>query len=158
MKGAQESDGEEKRAKGHQNSGKMKNSISFMGMPLNWENEFPQVQSLKDEIVAANESGQLPKSFISKILSHLANAEMENHKIKAVKTYWMITYDLSRMCSRISDSFVKRMIDSCKTEVCSNKGSLNGQPIETDYHLLELWAMACRWAELEIRQKVNIKK
>ena len=152
MKGAQESDGEEKRAKDHLNSGKTKNSISFMEIPLNWENEFPQVQSLKNEIVAANANGQLPKSFISKVLSHLANAEMENHKIKAVKTYWMITYDLCRMCSRISDLSVKKMINCCKTDICSNKGSLNGQPIETDYHLLELWAMACRWAELEIRQ------
>jgi CRISPR-associated protein Csm1 len=73
--------------------------------------------------------------------------------IKAIKTYWMITYDLSRMCSRISDLSVRNMINCCKTEVCTNNGSLNGQPIETDYHLLELWAMACRWAELEIRQK-----
>lgn len=153
MKGAEESDGEEKRAKGHQNFGQTKNSVSFMGMPLNWEREFPQVQSLKDEIVAANAKNQLPKSFISKILSHLANAEMENHKIKAIKTYWMITYDLSRMCSRISDLSVRNMINCCKTEVCTNNGSLNGQPIETNYHLLELWAMACRWAELGIRQK-----
>jgi CRISPR-associated protein Csm1 len=28
---------------------------------------------------------------------------------------------------------------------------LNGQFIVTDYHPLELWAFAARWAELEMR-------
>lgn len=153
MKGAEESGREEKNAKNHTCLGKGKNSISFMDMPLNWDREFPQVQSLKDEIVKAVEQNLLSKSFISKILTHLANAEMENHKIQAVKTYWMITYDLSRMRKRITDKLVISMIDRCKTEICNNSNALNGQAIETNYHLLELWAMACRWAELEIRQK-----
>jgi hypothetical protein len=35
--------------------------------------------------------------------------------------------------------------------VCGNKKQLNGIALKTDYHALELWAFAARWAELELR-------
>ncbi|WP_281644365.1 hypothetical protein [Bacteroides zoogleoformans] len=44
------------------------------------------------------------------------------------------------------------MIEQCINEVCNKKGStLNGEHIITDYHPLELWNFAARWAELEYR-------
>lgn len=151
MKGADESDREEKKAKVHKCKGVNKNSISIMETPLNWNNEFFKVKELKDEIVRLVKIDSVAKSFISKILAHAVNAKIKEHKITAVKTIWMMAYDLSRMIVRKADTDAKSLINKCKSEVCSNKKILNGQPIETDYHPLELWAFACRWAELELR-------
>ena len=155
MKAAKDSEGEEGKAKNHSNEKQEKNSISFMSMPLNWEHEFPQVEVLKDKIVELtkrdNEKEVLPKSFISKVLLHAENARIENHKITNLKTYWMVAYDLGRMIGRNTNDDAKALIENCKTEVCGNKSTLNGSPIATKYHPLELWAFAARWAELEIR-------
>lgn len=151
MKGADESDTEEKNAKNHNCAGKSKNSISFMDMPLNWDCEFDAVETLKTQIVELLKSGALPKSFVSKVMSHYANSEMTNHSIGKAKTYWMLTYDLSRMKNRYTPK-VNEMIDNCIKEVCNKSNStLNGNNLITDYHPLELWAFAARWAELEFR-------
>jgi CRISPR-associated protein Csm1 len=157
MKAAKESEDEENNAKRHSNEGQLKNSVSFMDMPLNWEHEFPQVEELKDKIVELtrkdndNAKEVLPKSFISKILLHAENAAIRNHKIWNLKTYWMVAYDLGRMIGRNTRVEAKELIENCKTEICGNKATLNGSTITTKYHPLELWAFAARWAELEIR-------
>lgn len=152
MKGAEMSDDEEKNAKEHECKGHGKNSISFMEMPLNWDLEFPAVKALKNDIVDLIGSDALPKSFISKVIVHQQQANFTNHIINNLKSYWMLTYDLSRMKSRVSNIKVKTMIDNCIKEVCNKScGTLNAQPITTGYHALELWALAARWAELEYR-------
>lgn len=153
IKGAEMSADEESNAKSHACNGSQKNSISFLGMALNFDNEFPQVKALKNEIVQLYNTTELLKSFISKVLQHWENAKIVSHQIGNVKTYWMMTYDLSRMRQRLHGQNAKTLIDNCKTEVCGNKSLLNGQPISSSYHALELWALACRWAELEIRTK-----
>lgn len=156
MKGAEESAIEEEHAKQHVCKVHLKNSISFMDMPLNWEHEFPAVEELKDNLVTWLSNKQVPKSFLSKVMSHYENAEMKNHQIWNIKTYWMLTYDLSRQKSKSHPQPINDMIDNCIKEVCDkNKGTLNGKPIVTDYHPLELWACAARWAELEYRSKDN---
>lgn len=151
MKAAELSDIQEKLSKSHRSGTQVKNSISFMNMPLHWENEFQHVEQLKNTIVNFMDSGKLKKSFISKILDHHANASIQQHTIKNIKTYWMITYDLSRLKAREKQSEVNVLVDNCITEVCGNKRSLNGISITTNYHALELWAFAARWAELELR-------
>jgi CRISPR-associated protein Csm1 len=154
MKGAEESAKEEEKSKSHSVRECEKNAISFMGTPLHWEKEFPVVKQLKDDLVKLirpDDSGELPISFVSKIKKHTANAKIKEHKITQVKTYWMLSYDLSRFKERIKNEEVRKMMDNCVTEVCGNKPSLNGEEIETDYHPLELWAFSARWAELETR-------
>ena len=164
MKGAEESEQEEKNAKQHSCKGKTKNSISFLSMPLNWNLEYPVVAKLKETLCkligdAENEEGKLPKSFLSKIMMHYANANTKDshirhtHNISVLKTYWMLTYDLSRLKSRVKDNEAKLLINKCIEEVCNkNTGTLNGMPIQSDYHPLELWTFAARWAELEYRK------
>lgn len=154
MKGAEESANEEKLAKGHTSNGMSKNSLSFMGTPLNWDKEYPAVKKLKDRIVELLDNGQLPKSFISKLMIHYANAGMRKHSITVYKTYWMLTYDLKRLKGR-SLTDTGRLIENCVSEVCGNSHTtLNGESISTDYHSLELWTFAARWAELEKRSKL----
>lgn len=152
MKGAEESEMEEKQAKDHTCKNNTKNSLSFMDMPLNWDEEFDVVEELKNDLYDWLIKEQLPKSFLSKLMMHYENAKIINHKIKEVKTYWMLTYDLSRMKGRSNTEAVNNMIDNCIKEVCDkNKNTLNGKSIQTDYHPLELWTFAARWAELEYR-------
>ena len=152
MKGADESETEEKNAKNHCCVSDDKNSISYMDFPMNWDLEFPVIEKLKNKMVDLLKSDKLPRSLISKLMSHYSNAAIKNHKITVAKTYWMLTYDLSRLKSRSNDEYVNMMIDNCIKEICDkNQGTLNGEPIHTDYHPLELWAFAARWAELEYR-------
>ena len=157
MKGADESETEEKQAKNHTCKSHAKNALSFMDTPLNWDNEFPIVENLKDSLCGWLKKEQLPKSFISKLMMHYENADVKDHRIGKAKTYWMLTYDLSRLKSRSNEESVNLMIDNCIKEVCDkNKGTLNGEPIQTDYHPLELWAFAARWAELEYRTEKQL--
>ena len=152
MRGAKESEGEEMLAKAHNCDGKMKNALSLMLTPLNWEEEFPVVEQLKSKIVELATQETLPKSFIGKVLQHKANAEIENHKIGNLRISWLIPYDMGRMVDRNTSVGSKHLIDNYKKEVCGRQAiKLNGIPVKTLYHPLELWAFAARWAELEIR-------
>ncbi|MBP3419950.1 MAG: type III-A CRISPR-associated protein Cas10/Csm1 [Marinifilaceae bacterium] len=153
MKGAEESAEEESKAKGHQCNGYKKSAISFMKMALNWDFEFNAVKHLKSNMVSLLKTKIMPKSFISKLLKHYANAEIKEHKITNYKTYWMLTYDLSRMKSRYDkQKSINILIDNCLNEICNNTQTrLNGEKILSDYHPIELWAFAARWAELEYR-------
>ena len=45
----------------------------------------------------------------------------------------------------------RSLIENCKKEICTNQNTLNGENIITNYHAIELWTLAARWAELEIR-------
>lgn len=151
MKGAELSANEESNAKDHLCGGTSKNSLSFLGMAMNFDAEYPLIKALKTDIVRIVGEGKLPTSFISKILSHWINAEWENHEINNVKTYWMLAYDLGRMKERIKDVTAKQLIEYCRVDTCSSAHLLRGTVIQTVYHPLELWALACRWAELELR-------
>lgn len=153
--GAEESAQEESNAKEHACHGKSKDSISFMDTPLNWNNEFPAVEKLKDRLVELLIPGELPKSFLSKILLHASMADIVQHKIKNVKTYWLMSYDMKRVIERAKSDNAKQLAQNCQKEIWENGNMLNGEPIATNYHLLELWAFACRWAELEYRMFNN---
>jgi CRISPR-associated protein Csm1 len=154
MKAAEQSDNEEKSAKAHKAGDAEKNSLSFMEMPLNWDLEFPAVEQLKDKIVELIDQKKiLNNSFISKILLHHSNADIKEHTIKNIRTFWLLTYDLSRLKAREKQSEINALVDNCIAEVCGNKKLLNGFALSTNYHPLELWAFASRWAELELRNK-----
>lgn len=156
IKGAEFAAEEEDRAKHHECCGKEKNSISFLSTALNYDEEFPMVKALKEQIVAGINSGTLPKSFIGKVLSHYSKAEIVKHRIGNSKTYWMLSYDLGRLRrDRVKDHELQAMIDNCIKETFSANGYLNGKSVKTEYHPLELWAFACRWADLETRQENN---
>lgn len=154
MAAAEESAGEEANAKEHRCNNRPKDSISFMHIALNWDEEFKIVKKLKDEILKAFKN-DMPSSFIQKILQHQANARIENHTIKNIKTYWMIAYDMKRMSERIgkrADHNLINLVNNFKNECCNGTcTTLNGERINTTYHPLELWAFAARWAELENR-------
>ena len=150
--GAKESADGEDAAKGHEIKGISKNAITILGMPLNWEKEYPAVVKLKDGLVTLLDHKLLNKSFLSKVMLHASNADIRENKITKVNTYWMICYDMKRFKDKARIE-AKQLVDNFVNEVCQDKPTLNGESIETDYHKLELWFLACRWAELEYRSK-----
>ena len=139
-----------------------------MNFPINWDEEFYVIEELKDTLCNMTD---LPSSFKQKVLQFWAMADSSNtpddkqrdkerisksHVISANKyrIYWLMAYDLGRFmqrCEKQSESY--KLIENCKNECCSKKQQLNGKSIKTQYHPLELWAFACRWAELELRSK-----
>lgn len=164
MKAAAESEDEEGRAKSHEiRDNETKNSISMMDMPLNWTEEFPMVESLKNHVLDLITTGKLNKAFLSKIsmLNNMSKVKInENgervttseHKIINMKTYWMLAYDIKRLRMRKDyNNDCDTLLDNCVKEICTNPDTLDGKNIKTEYHPLELWAFACRWAELEYR-------
>ena len=154
--GAEESAEEEEHAKEHECGENKKDSLSFFAMPLNWKQEYPAVEKLKDDIARLLNSNRLPKSFLSKIIEHSMNAGFKNHKVSNYKVYWQLAYDLKRMKERYKSSHeTLLLLDKCINEICHTNGQLDGREITTFYNSLELWAFACRWAELEYRTQNN---
>ena len=125
-------------------------------MPLSWKKEYPSVEKLKDDIAGLLFSDSLPKSFLSKIMEHAMNAGFKNHKVSNYQVYWHLAYDLKRMKERYKSSKeTLSLLDKCINEVCHTNGQLDGRKITTSYNSLELWAFACRWAELKYRAKTT---
>ena len=153
IEGAKESGEEEDNAKTHACGGVTKNSFSLMGTPLNWDKEFEPVRDLKDKLVnllCDNES--LPKSFLNNVMIHAINAAIKNHKVTKVNIYWHLSYDIKRAMERAKGKEgVIALLEQCRADICTPGSTLAGEKIETNYHLLELWALASRWAELEYR-------
>ncbi len=157
MSASQESEKEEENAKTH---GSDKNSLSFLGVALNWDKEYPAVKHLKDSIASmTNHEDMLDKAFISKLqqLNEQAHIKqkMRNgvicHQVTNYRIYWLLAYTLKRMAERKNDREATALLTQCVNEVCSFNGKIGGEPITTNYHPLELWAFAARWAELELR-------
>lgn len=157
MKGAKEAEDAENMAKNYLFDNvtvkKGKNAFSLMGYAISWDEEYPEINQLKDEIRHMLEEERLPKSFVSKVYSHYTNAKIKEGKLGKLNILWMMTYDLGRMKKRIKDENAKRFLDECKENVYTN--SLKNKTINTNYHFLELLNLATRWAELEIR--TNLK-
>lgn len=171
MKGAEYAGEEELKAKGHSYfSGQFqKNSISFMDFPMNWTEEFCKIRKLKQTLY---EMDNLPSAFLQKVLQlwemadtgNINNNDKRISKTHAISNdilniYWLIAYNLGRFRERTDDDKIKSLLDKCINECCcSNLGDrkFNGEGINTIYHPLELWALACRWAELE--RRTNIKQ
>ena len=151
-KAAEQSAEAEKAAKSYNMN--EKNAISFLGFAMGWEKEFPVVKEIKDELVGLLESQKLPKSFISKLNSHFTLTQADNIDDGKFtippRLYWIMAYDFGRLNSRLKDTAAKEFINQCNKDIISNR--IKGKDIATDqYHALQLWHIASRWAELEYR-------
>ena len=73
----------------------------------------------------------------------------------------MIAYDMKRMDERLgkkADNRLTSLVNNFKKDCCNGAyPTLNSNILETEYHPLELWAVAARWAELEDRTNENSK-
>ncbi len=155
-RGAADSEAAEKAAKSYRfvdgmDNEQTKNAITFLGMSLQWNNEYRKVGKVKDELVQLLRNNRLPKSFISKVNNHALESwrDESNKFVVNLKMYWMMAYDFGRMKEREKDLEVKSLIDRCKLDIVNN--TFAGEKNASPYHAMELWHLATRWAELEIR-------
>jgi len=137
-------------AKKHVSNGQEKNAICVLDVPLNWENEFPQVQKLKHELVQNLNSEVLPRGFLHKIQT-LYNMSVEQKKHKQNESWqWIMAYDFARIKERKkNDTSLKNFLDTLQKHILTNNVK------NTNYTYLELLNVAARWAELETKNEKN---
>lgn len=138
--------------------GQEKNAFHMLGKTISWEKEFAYVKDYQQKFVDLIKKYDLSKSILHKIMLYSSIADMNKVRRKQGKAedfsyIWHISYYLTRYMKRYDCQEVK---DFCKTlkdkELTSNKDkeltSKNGRN-------LELIALAARWAELILKDKLK---
>jgi CRISPR-associated protein Csm1 len=149
----------EKLAKEHTCNGQEKNAFALMGIPLNWDYEYPLVQHLKNELVKIISDDKMPKGFLQRITGFYEQAKSQRAKGQNEAWRWRIAYDFSQVRKRLKDNqqSAKIFLDQVKEAVFTDRLlylDKEYQKLENNkYNFLELLNLAARWAELEIRTK-----
>lgn len=147
-----------------------KSAVTLMGLPLNWDHEFPVVMDLQNKMVQLLAQKKLPKAFISKLSMHYSMSRNitdkslddkskddkpkkdkmpKNNNVVQPKVLWMMAYDFGRMVGRYTHADVIDLVKQCQRDIFSN--TIQNQKIKTSYHALDLWNLAARLAELQLR-------
>jgi CRISPR-associated protein Csm1 len=163
-KGAELAAEEEKRAKAHayhltEDKKLEKNAISFMGIALHWEHEFPLVRDLKDRLKRWIMAYNMPKSILGRIHTHHQAYDSASENKTTHRWRWVMAYDFARVSERIKSPEIRQEVDEIKNAVFTDRWDdhdLIGQ--NTNHNMLQLLHVAARWAELEMRSGVQISK
>lgn len=149
-KAAKLSEQEEKMAKNHVYGEEgifEKKSFSFLNKPLSWEFDFPEIESLKDQLVRLIETEKvLSKSFLGKVASYHELKTEQELKSQNPSWRWISAYDLSRAAKMVESKEAKAFLENVKINLFTNKKSK-----DLAYDYLDMINLAARWAELEIR-------
>lgn len=156
LKAAKNSESEEKNAKKHCYGTAEKNAFSLFGYAFNWGTEFPYLLQLKEELkdlLDSNRLGGLASGFPSSIYNLMNQAGFVldkvtgQYKIQNYQVVWLIAYSLKRNSSGKSphiQEFFKAWTEKIFTgKISEIEGS--------QYHSLQILAIAARWASLELR-------
>ena len=152
-KAADQSAGEEKRAKNHQHGNRDKNSLSLFGTPLGWGHEWQMVTDLKNDLkhyIGTEKS--IPKALISKISTLHTMKQQQEKDGQNPSWRWLSAYDLGRASERAKSGDAKAFFNRLKTDLFTNK-TYKGVPFASQYTFLDLLNVAARWAELEMRSE-----
>lgn len=128
-----------------------KNAFHLLGKTISWDKEFDYVKSFKLQFVSLIENYDLSKGILHKLMLYSSIADRNKILRKEGKPedfsyIWHISYYLTRFMKRYENN--QTVCDFCR--------SLRDR--EIDYHNgrnLELIALAARWAELELMDKIN---
>ncbi len=141
----------EEQAKAYSCNGVQKNAFCFLGQCVNWDKEFDQVRSLKDEFYTQIKNNGLSKGILHQMVRYSEMAEQAQRaekrdgterksKAREFSYLWQSVYYLTRMRERYSKSpEVCRFINRLRNEV----------PTAPDHG--RLIALSARWAELSLR-------
>lgn len=142
----------EKQAKRYPNmANPTKNAFSLFDTPLQWDEEFAIVRSLKDELLPFMIQRKLNKSFLTKIGMHAAAQKEQQLNDKPQRWRWMLAYDMGRFKSTLpKDSEVLVFVNRVLIEAFGDKHYKN-RLLKSNYPYLQLLHIACRWVELELR-------
>ena len=158
--------------KGSENSKKVKNAFTLFDVPLNWDAEFPIVESLKKEMLSFFQSDKpaLNKSFLMKVTAHALSRHFQDPPEKVAKCFrkedeygekktakpksprwrWLMAYDLSRYRDTVKDPTARAFVERVMQDAFRNNVH-NGKQFKSHYHYLDLLLVAARWTELQLR-------
>ncbi len=116
-----------------------KNAITLFGEPISWESEFDKVENIKKEFIELYKDSNMPTAILHKIISF---SEMKDRG--DISYVWNTAYYLKRSMDRYSDANpIYTLCKNLTTELFSGKRNY------------KLYALAARWAELEIREFIK---
>ncbi len=109
-----------------------KNAINLFGVNISWKDEFDKVESLKSEFVDLIVGDGMPRSILHRLMI------LWQKKNEGDMSYiWHTAYYLKRF-SNGKKSKITEFCNRLKADLC-------------DSRKYDLTAIACRWAELELR-------
>ena len=135
-----------------------KNAITLFDYPLNWQQEYPIVKSLKEELIyyVSADNQLIPESIFSKIVDHRARQKYQEANGINPSWLWLLAYDFSQYARKISrrrnddlDEQAKAFIHRLKDSAVSNR--YEGQALNSPYTFLQLLELASRWAHFQRR-------
>ena len=128
-----------------------KNAFHMLGKTVSWDGEFEFVKSFKQQFVSLIEDFGLSKSILHKIMLYSSIADLNRIRRREGKSedysyVWHISYYLTRYIERYKSNEAISVF--CRTLRDKELTSKNGRS-------LELIALAARWAELLLKDKVT---
>ena len=128
-----------------------KNALCFLGKTVSWREEFDYVKSYQQQFVNLIENYGLSKGILHKLMLYASIADQNKVRRSEGKTedfsyIWHISYYLTRYINRYKSN----------DEVCAFCRNLRDKELnyKNNRHL-ELIALAARWAELLLKDKLN---
>ncbi len=146
----------EKAAKNHHFKGengtkREKNAFTLLHTPLDWNEEFPIVETLKAQLVELITSNQLPRGVLQKLMNYAERAATQQRENKNLSWKWHMAYDFSRAAQRTKGEAAKQFYDTLKNAAFTNTWDGRYLGEYTCYSFLDLLGVAARWAELETK-------
>lgn len=154
-KGAKLAADEEDTAKNHIANGIAKNAISFLGTPMNWDTEFPIVETLKGYLTNYISTGQLPRGVLQKLISYGEKAREQAKYDKNESWRWHMAYDFYRAGKRSSskevEAFFYKLKDAAFLDQWDNQRIPTIGQDDKNRMFLDILSAAARWSELETK-------
>jgi len=141
----------EKSSKDHFWNSHTKNSLTLLGIAVNWDYEYPRVVEIKDKLISWLNSGLITKGLLMQLQNYYIKLKAKNRASPGegenpqedLSWKWQAAYNLARRRGATKDKEKQAALDELKailfTEIYDNKLRF------------EAFALACKWAELENR-------
>lgn len=133
-----------------------KNAISLLGVPLNWQLDYPVVVDMKKKLAEYVQKG-VPKGLLMRIQAFYEQRKLQLREDLPESWRWRIAYILERSAGQIRKKSPEgaAFIQGLGAQLFSNSYSGEGA-LESQHQLFGLLNVAARWAELELREKESI--
>jgi hypothetical protein len=126
------------------NNGSTKNAISLFDIAVGWE-EFEGVLNWKDKFVGWLENDIISSGLLQKLFRYYDIFQTDTTNLS---WKWNATYNLARMAKDTNNEVKKMALNELKSVLFTQ--------IDFDKSFrFEALIVACRWAELELRDKKN---
>jgi CRISPR-associated protein Csm1 len=134
-----------------------KNAICIFNEAISWDGEFAKVEELKTKMVELRSSESLSASFLQQLIRfqlvknrHETNA---NYAGKRDLSYiWNAAYAIGRYKERTKNDATKDFLDTTQKRLFAGDNHISRD------RYFDLYAIAARWAELELRSKQNLNQ